>query len=116
MAMKKITYFVDGKKKELEVKLCDTLLKKFAGLIFRRNSPPLLFVFNKEKKFSIHSIFCKPFTAIWLDDKMHATKITKVKNWKTNISGRGKYLLETQELPKKDESSTGKYEIYNRNI
>ena len=97
--MKNITYFIEGKKKKINIKICDTLLKKFIGLMFRRNSPPLLFVFNKEKQLSIHSIFCKPFTAIWLDDKMCATQITKVKNWKTNISGRGKYLLEIPELP-----------------
>ena len=94
MVMKKITYFVDGKKKEIEVKLCDTILKQFAGLMFRKNSPPLLFIFNKEKKLSIHSWFCKPFTAIWLDDKMHSTQILGIDNWKTNINGKGKYLLE----------------------
>lgn len=92
--MKKITYFVEGKKKKIEVKLCDTFFKKLLGLMFRGNSPPLLFTFNKSKTLAIHSIFCKPFTAIWLDDKMHATKVLQVNNWKINIVGKGKYLLE----------------------
>jgi uncharacterized membrane protein (UPF0127 family) len=94
MALKQITYSIDGKKKNIKVKLCDTPLKKFSGLMFRHQSPPLLFVFNKNKKLAIHSLFCKPFKAIWLDEKMKATKITDVKNWKLNISGKGKYLLE----------------------
>ncbi len=94
MTFKKITYYIDGKKKTIEAKLCDTPVKKFMGLMFKKNSPPLLFVFNKNKKLSIHSFFCKPFRAIWLDEKMHATKFTDVKKWKPNFSGKGKYLLE----------------------
>ena len=95
MTLKKITYFTDDKKKKtINVKICDTLLKKSLGLIFKKNSPPLLFIFNKNKTLSIHSFFCKPFKAIWLDDKMHTTKIYDINSWKLNISGKGKYLLE----------------------
>ncbi len=94
MALKTITYFIEGKKKKLKIKKCDTLLKKFLGLMFHKNSPPLLFVFDREKNLQIHSFFCKPFKAIWLDEKMRATKIVDVKNWKICLSGRGKYLLE----------------------
>lgn len=92
--MKEITYFTEDKKKKINVKICDTLLKKFTGLMFRQNSPPLLFVFSKNKRLSIHSWFCKPFTAIWLDDKMNSTEIIEINNWKTNVVGKGKYLLE----------------------
>ena len=109
MALKKITYYVDGKKKMIKVKVCDTLSKKFMGLMFRKNSPPLLFVFNKNKTLSIHSLFCKPFRAVWLDDKFRSTKVTDVKTWKLNISGRGKYLLEVP-------FSSIKSAIGNRNI
>ena len=94
MALKTIIYFIDGKKKKIQVKICDTIFKKFLGLMFRKNSPPLLFVFNREKKLSIHSLFCKPFIAIWLDDKMHATQVLEINNWRTDIVGKGKYLLE----------------------
>ena len=106
MALKTITYFIGGKKKKIQVKLCDTVLKKFSGLMFKKNSPPLLFVFNKEKKLSIHSIFCKPFIAIWLDDKMRATKVIEVKNWRLNISGKGRYLLEILTPLSNNKSST----------
>jgi len=116
MALKKITYYTYGKKKSIKVELCDTPLKKFSGLMFRKNSPPLLFIFNKNKNLQIHSLFCKPFKAIWLDEKMHATKITDVKNWKLNISGKGKYLLEVPALPKDDKSSTERPSVNNRNI
>ena len=92
--MKTITYFIEGKKEKIKVKICNTILKKFSGLMFRKNSPPLLFVFNKNKTLSIHSFFCKPFRAIWLNEKMQATKIVDVKNWKMNISGKGRFLLE----------------------
>jgi len=94
MVLKEVTYFIDKNKKKVKSKICDTFSKKFSGLMFRKNSLPLLLVFNKTKTLSIHSLFCKPFTAIWLDEKMHATKITEVKNWKFNISGKGKFLLE----------------------
>ena len=94
MALKKITYFIEGKKKTIKVKVCDTFLKKSLGLMFKKTSPPLLFTFDKNKKLSIHSFFCKPFKAIWLDDKMHATKVSNIDNWRLNISGKGKFLLE----------------------
>jgi len=94
MKLKKITYYTDGKKKTINAKLCDTILKKFTGLMFRGKCPPLLFIFNKNKTLTIHSFFCKPFRAIWLDEKMQTTKIIDVKNWRLNISGKGKSLLE----------------------
>jgi len=101
MALKKITYSVNGKRREINVKICNNFFSKMAGLMFKRNSLPLLFVFGKERKLSIHSIFCKPFVAIWLDGKMRATKVIEVKNWRLNISGRGKYLLEIQRTTQK---------------
>ena len=108
MALKTIEYFIEGKKRKLQVKVCDTILKKFLGLMFKKNSPPLLFIFKKTKVFSIHSLFCKPFKAIWLDDKMHATKVIYVKNLRFNISGRGKYLLEISAPLNNGKSSTRK--------
>jgi len=92
--MKKITYYENKIKKIVQVEIMDTPWKKFKGLMFQKRSPPLLFIFNKNKKLSIHSLFCQPFKAIWLDEKMNATKILDVKTWKLNISGHGKYLLE----------------------
>ena len=94
MENKKITYYIDGEKHIIKARIYDTIGKKFRGLMFKRNSPALLFIFNKTKKLEIHSFFCKPFRAIWLDDKMSATRVLDVKTWLPNISGKGKYLLE----------------------
>ncbi len=94
MVLKKISYYLSQNKFTINVKACDTVWSKFSGLMFRKSSPPLLFVFNKNKNLAIHSFFCKPFKAIWLDDKMRTTKQKIVKNWKPYISGYGKYLLE----------------------
>jgi len=91
MTLKKITYFIDGKKKIIDVKKVSPMSP---GLLFRRKSPPLLFSLSKETSFSIFSIFCKPFKAIWLDENMCATQIVDVKTWKWKIPGKGKYLLE----------------------
>ncbi|MFH1521552.1 MAG: hypothetical protein ABIF18_01205 [archaeon] len=116
MALKTISYLIDGKKKRIKVKLCITILEKATGLIFKKNSPPLLFIFNKNKNIPIHSFFCKPFRAIWLDEKMCATKIVDVKNWKLNISGKGKFLLEIPESLKNNKLSSINDIVDNRNI
>ncbi len=84
--------------------------------MFQKNSPPLLFSQQKNKYFPIISLFCKPFKAIWLDEKMRATKIIDVKSWKWWISGSGKYLLEIPMLLKNNKSSSRKDSSSNRNI
>ena len=94
MVLKQITYYIKNKKKTIKVKPLTTIIQKTTGLMFRSQSPPLLFVFNKNKTLAIHSLFCKPFRAIWLDEKMRSTKVSDVKSAKLNISGKGKYLLE----------------------
>ena len=94
MVLEKFVYFVGKKKTTIQVEVCDTILSKFSGLMFRKNSSPLLFIFNKEKQLNIHSFFCKPFRAIWLDKNKKTTKSVDIYNWRPNISGRGKYLLE----------------------
>jgi len=94
MVLKNFEFYLGKRKKSIKVRMCKSAWSKFSGLMFRKNSPPLLFVFNKEKKLSIHSFFCKPFTAVWLDDKKRVVKTSTIKNWKINFSGRGKYLLE----------------------
>jgi len=94
MVMKKITYYVEGKKKTINAKTLKSPLSKALGLMFQKNSPPLFFTSNKLEWLPITSLFCKPFKAIWLDEKMHATKVIDVKSWKLNIDGHGKHLLE----------------------
>ena len=57
---------IKGKKYQAEI--CDTLLKKARGLMFRKKPQPLFFVFKKPTRQPIHSFFCKPFQAIWLNN------------------------------------------------
>jgi uncharacterized membrane protein (UPF0127 family) len=65
---------------EIEVEECKTTLEKARGLMFRKNSKPLLFYFKKETRTPIHSFFCKPFAAIWFNkDKIIDIKF--VKSW-----------------------------------
>tara|TARA_Y100000310_G_C20422775_1_gene687474 strand:+ start:504 stop:794 length:291 start_codon:yes stop_codon:yes gene_type:complete len=90
MVLKSFTYFFGKKKKTIKVKQVSVFS---IGLMFRKKSPPLLFKLKKQKKFTIFSHFCKPFTAIWLDDKKHIVKTEYIKKWKLS-SGKGKYLLE----------------------
>ena len=58
-------------------------LKKYTGLMFRKNSPALLFEFPSYPK-AIHSFFCYPFIAIWLlNEKVQECRI--IKPWKSWI-------------------------------
>ncbi|MDO8516719.1 MAG: hypothetical protein Q7S33_01210 [Nanoarchaeota archaeon] len=84
----------------IDAKECKSIWSKFSGLMFRKTSPPLLFVFNKEKTLSIHSLFCMPFIAVWLNKNKKPTKIIEVKKTMFNISGKGMYLLEIAESDK----------------
>src|SRR3989344_7799487 len=98
MVLEKITYFVGKKKRTINVKKVSVFS---TGLLFRKNSPALLFSLKTKRIFSIFSIFCKPFTAICLDEKMRTTKIVDVKTWKFKISGKGMHLLEIPITTKK---------------
>jgi len=94
MVLKTFTYYENGKKEKIDVRVCNSIWSQFRGLMFRKTSPPLLFILSKEKKFFIHSFFCKPFTAIWIDADKKVTRNVPVNNWKLRLAGRGKYLLE----------------------
>lgn len=89
-----IYYNKNNQKKTIQVQICKSLWSKASGLMFKKNSPPLLFVFNKEKDLSIHSFFCKPFQAVWIDKNKKVTKTLEIKTGGFNFSGNGKYLLE----------------------
>ena len=91
MVLEKFSYYRGKKKKTIFVKKVSIFS---SGLMFKSKSPALLWELSKDKKFSIISWFCKPFTAIWLDKNRKITKIVDVKTWNFRISGRGKYLLE----------------------
>ncbi len=63
----KFKFDYKGKDIELEVRECKNISSKISGLMFKKKSKPLLFVFKKLGKPAIHSFFCKPFLAIWFN-------------------------------------------------
>lgn len=84
-------YYEGKHKKKIQVKKVSVFS---TGLMFRKNSPALLFDLGEQKDFSITSVFCEPFIAYFLDDKKKVIKKIIVSNWKLKIKGKGKYLLE----------------------
>ena len=92
--MKKRVFFsYRGKKIELEAEECNSLWKKFRGLMFRhKNIPALVFIFKKPTKTSIHSLFCKEFVAIWIDDKNKVVEIKKVEPWELSIKPKKEFI------------------------
>lgn len=66
---------INGKYVEIEnIKRADGI-RKYTGLMFRKNSPALLFELGKGRK-AIHSFFCMPFIAVWiLENKVQEYKI-----------------------------------------
>jgi len=76
--------------KSLEVRKCSSIFEKARGLMFKKNSIPLLFIFKKLTKQPIHSLFCPPFKAIWLkDNKIIEEKI--INSWKLSIRPQEKF-------------------------
>ncbi|MEK6914654.1 MAG: hypothetical protein AABW83_03305 [Nanoarchaeota archaeon] len=67
---------INNKKFKIKTKKCETIYSQISGLMFKKNSPSLLFKFKKPKSLAIHSFFCKKFMAIWfLKDKIVDIKI-----------------------------------------
>ncbi len=58
---------VSIKGKIFEAEICESPFSKFRGLMFRKQPKPLLFLFDGPTRLSIHSFFCKPFRAVWLN-------------------------------------------------
>jgi uncharacterized membrane protein (UPF0127 family) len=93
--MVKFKFNYKGKKYELDVKECKNIFSKSRGLMFKKNSKPLLFIFNNSKKRGIHSFFCKPFVAIWFNNG-RVVDVKLIKSKKVLIKPREKFdkLLE----------------------
>tara|TARA_Y100000310_G_scaffold81236_1_gene77834 strand:- start:2600 stop:2920 length:321 start_codon:yes stop_codon:yes gene_type:complete len=85
----------ESKEYDIEVKVCKNFVSQATGLMFRKKSKPLLFVFKKSKKRAIHSFFCLPFIAIWFD-KEKIIGMKKIMPWNPLIKPKEKYdkLLE----------------------
>jgi len=91
----KIKFKQKNREIELDVKPCKSIFSKARGLILRKNSKPLLFIFKKPTREPIHSFFCKPFIAIWFNkDKIIEKRL--IKPWKLLIKPKEKFdkLLE----------------------
>jgi len=84
-----------GKDFELDVRECRTVVSKSRGLMFKKNSKPLLFIFKSLGKRSIHSFFCLPFFAIWFDGE-RVVDVKLIKSKKISIKPKEKFdkLLE----------------------
>ena len=82
--MVKFNFEYRGKKFNLDIFECKNVFHKMSGLMFRKKSKSLLFIFNKKTRESIHSFFCVPFVAIWFNEgKIVDVKL--VKPWKPYI-------------------------------
>ncbi len=91
----KFKFNYHGRKAEIDVKICNNFFSQFRGLMFRENSKPLLFIFKKSAKQAIHSFFCKPFYAVWFDNKKIIDE-KMIDRWRFWITPAGKFdrLLE----------------------
>ncbi|MEM0465967.1 MAG: hypothetical protein QXW97_04695 [Candidatus Pacearchaeota archaeon] len=100
--MAKFFFRYKGTEYNLNVIVCKTIFQKMRGLMFRKNSKPLLFLFSKPVFEPIHSFFCVPFIAIWfLGDKIIGVKY--VKPWKVYILPK-KNFDKLLEIPFNDEN------------
>jgi uncharacterized membrane protein (UPF0127 family) len=96
----KFKFNYHGKNIEMDVDVCDNIFSKAMGLMFKKKSKPLLFVFKRQTDEAIHSFFCVPFIAIWfLNNKIVDEKI--VNPWEISIKPKTKFDV-LLEIPKND--------------
>lgn len=84
-----------NKKFVVDVRECKSILSQARGLMFKKNSKPLLFIFKNKKIRAIHSFFCMSFVAVWFDeDKIVDVKM--INSWKPLIKPKHEFnkLLE----------------------
>lgn len=93
--MVKFNFIYKKKKISIDVNECRSIFSKARGLMFKKKSKPLLFVYDYKTSEAIHSFFCLPFVAIWLDDEK-IIDIKYVKPWRIYIKPSKKFdkLLE----------------------
>ena len=91
----KFNFEFKNKNIKLDIEKCESIFSKFRGLMFRKKSPCLLFIFNKPVRQSIHSFFCQPFIAIWFN-KNKIIELKIIKSWRFSIKPKEKFdkLLE----------------------
>ena len=76
--MKAILKYKDHRIEIQNIKKCRGI-KRFTGLMFKgKNTNALLFEFSSPTSAEIHSLFCKPFLAIWLDEKNNIIEVKMI--------------------------------------
>ena len=91
----KFNFKYKGENFSMDVKRCKSVFSKATGLMFRKKSKPLLFVFNRPTRQSIHSFFCQPFVAIWFNNnKIVEVKIVKPRIFSVKPKKRFNLILE----------------------
>ena len=93
--MVKFNFIYKKKKINIDVKECRNFFSKASGLMFRKKSKPLLFIFSRETHEAIHSFFCLPFFAIWFRGNK-IIDVQYVKPWRFYVKSLRKFdkLLE----------------------
>ncbi|MBT4166215.1 hypothetical protein HOE04_04225 [archaeon] len=96
MVLETFTFTNKNKAHTLKIKPLTTPIQKTIGLMFKKNSPPLLFIFKKPTRQPIHSFFCKPFIAIWLNKENQIIEKKLIKPYQISIKPKQKFtkLLE----------------------
>lgn len=111
--MKKIRK-IKIKGKIIEAEVCDDVFSRARGLMFRRKSKPLLFIFNEPARQSIHSFFCPTFKAIWINkNKIIDEKIIKPFSLSVKPKRSFTHLVE---IPLKDNNKKTRFFVDNRKI
>jgi uncharacterized membrane protein (UPF0127 family) len=82
--MIKFSFLYHKKKISIDARECRSFLSQGTGLMFRKKSSPLLFIFSRKNRDPIHSFFCVPFVAIWFDDDK-IVDLKYVSPWKISI-------------------------------
>lgn len=88
--MVKFDFKLKGKNFSIDVKECKNIFQKASGLMFRKKSKTLLFVFNKKTSASIHSFFCVDFIGVWFDGRK-VIDVKYVKPWEFYVKPSGKF-------------------------
>lgn len=95
MGNMKLNFIYKNRKFSLDAEVCDNILSQARGLMLKKNSKPLLFIFKKARRRAIHSFFCLPFTAIWFNEN-EIIDVKSVNPWRFSIKPKEKFdkLLE----------------------
>jgi uncharacterized membrane protein (UPF0127 family) len=92
--MKKVNFYFGKRKVSIECEVANSSLKRAIGIMFKKKFKPLLFEFGKVQKISIHSFFCQPFIAIFLNSRKRVVQIEKIRPFSLFTSRPAKYLIE----------------------